>query len=376
MKIGAVIAEFNPFHTGHGYLIDEIRKECDAVIAVMSGNFVQRGECAIFDKAERTKMALQHGIDLVIELPAMYALSSAEGFAYGAVSTLVGTGIVDELWFGSECGDANTLKNTAYILNNETPEFKATLDKFLRMGESFPSARINALKEFFPDADILNSPNNILAVEYIRGLEKLSSTIIPRTVKRIGGGYNDDSAEKEIISASAVRKLIKDGKSRDTFSPDVKCNPIFMSDFDILISARVKTASRDELLSIPDCNIELSSRIMSASKYNTFDEIVGAASCKSYTQSRIRRILCNLLIGNRFLSLPSPDYIRILGFNKTGSEILGKMKSTASLPPVARGALLKDNPIFNLECRATDIYNLARGIGGGKEFEFIPFQIS
>ena len=97
MKIGAVIAEFNPFHTGHGYLIDEIRKECDAVIAVMSGNFVQRGECAIFDKAERTKMALQHGIDLVIELPAMYALSSAEGFAYGAVSTLVGTGIVDEL---------------------------------------------------------------------------------------------------------------------------------------------------------------------------------------------------------------------------------------------------------------------------------------
>ena len=376
MKIGAVIAEFNPFHTGHGYLISEIRKDCDAVIAVMSGNFVQRGECAIFDKTERTKIALEHGIDLVLELPAVYSLSSAEGFSFGAVSTLTSTGLVDELWFGSECGDIDALKRIADTLNNETSQFKDTLDKFLRIGESFPSARINALKEVSPDADILNFPNNILAVEYIRSLNKRSSPIIPRTIKRVGGGYNDDSAKSEIISASAVRRLLKDGKASSPYSPVASGNPVFMSDFDMLVSARVKATSREELLNIPDCNEELASRIMSATKYNTFAEIVDAVSCKSYTQSRIRRILCNLLIGNRFETLPDPDYIRILGFNKTGSEILGKMKSTASLSVVARGALLKNNSLFNLECRATDIYNLVKGVCGGKEFELIPFQLS
>lgn len=375
MKIGAVIAEFNPFHTGHGYLISQIRKECDAVIAIMSGNFVQRGECAIFDKSERTKSALENGVDLVIELPAVYALSSAEGFASGAVDTLIATGAVDELWFGSECGDTESLKNIANILNNETPEFKDSIDKFLRTGQSYPVARLNALKEISSDADILNTPNNILAVEYIRRIEKRSASFSACTVKRLGGGYNDDSADKEIISASAIRKLIKDGESADAFSPSTSVKPRFMSDFDMLVSARVKTASMEELLSVPDCNSELASRIMSASKYNAFDEIVNSVSCKSYTQSRIRRILCNLLIGNRFSSLPEPEYIRILGFNKTGSEILNKMKSTASLPVIARGALLKDNSIFNLECRATDIYNLVQGTEGGREFSLIPFQI-
>ncbi len=375
MKIGAVIAEFNPFHTGHGHLISQIRKNCDAVIAIMSGNFVQRGECAIFDKSERTKSALESGVDLVIELPAVYALSSAEGFASGAIDTLIATGAVDTLWFGSECGDTEVLKDIAHILNNETPEFKNSIDKFLRKGQSYPAARLNALKEISPDADILNTPNNILAVEYIRRMEKRSAEFSPCTVKRLGGGYNDESADKEIISASAVRKLIREGKSTSSYSPVTTGSPRFMSDFDMLVSARVKTASTEELLSVPDCNSELASRIMSASKYNTFDEIVNSVSCKSYTQSRIRRILCNLLIGNRFSSLPDPEYIRILGFNKTGSEILNKMKSTASLPVIARGALLKDNSIFNLECRATDIYNLVQGTEGGKEFSLIPFQI-
>ena len=271
MKIGAVIAEFNPFHTGHGYLLEKIRTKCDAVVAVMSGNFVQRGECAIFDKSERTKMVLQNGVDLVIELPVVYALSSAEGFARGSVSTIIGTGIVDELWFGSECGDTCALENIAHILNNESSDFKDSLDKHLRSGQSFPVARINALKEFFPDADILSSPNNILAVEYIRQLEKHSSPILPRTIKRVGNGYNDDHADTEIISASAVRKLLKDGKSARKFSPDTNLKPVFISDFDMLVSARVKTASREELLRIPDCNSELASRITEASRYNTFE---------------------------------------------------------------------------------------------------------
>ena len=373
MKIGAVIAEFNPFHTGHGYLVSQIRKECDGVIAIMSGNFVQRGEGAIYDKEERTRAALQGGVDLVIELPAVYALSSAEGFALGSVTTLDATGIVDELYFGSECGDIDALTRVARLLNNETKEFKEALDENLRLGQSYPAARLSALKKVSPDADILATPNNILATEYIRQLEKLNSKIVPRTITRLGSGYNDTAVKGKIASASAVRKLIKAGDAVSSYSVHTyEKAPVFPHNFDILISARVKSASKEELCAVPDCNEELASRILSASKYNTLEEIIDAVSCKSYTQSRIRRILFNLTIGNRFTSLPAPSYIRSLGFNKRGSEILSEMKNTASLPIIARGALLKDNPVFVLECRATDTYNLSRGIEGGGEFRFIP----
>ncbi len=371
MKIGAVIAEFNPFHTGHRYLIAEIRKECDAIIAVMSGNFVQRGECSVYDKTERTRAALENGIDLVIELPCVYALNSAEGFALGAVSILEATGVVDALYFGSECGDIDALKNISRILNNETPEFKEALDKNLRAGLSFPAARASALKGISPDADILNMPNNILAVEYMRSLKKIGSKIAPHTVKRFGSSYNDTEIKDEIASASAVRTLLAKGKSADAHTP-CKGTPVFMKDFDIIVSARVKASTKEELCAIPDCREELASRILASTEFNTFSEIVDAVSCKNYTQSRIRRILCNLIIGNRFSDCPCPPYIRPLGFNKTGSEILTKMKSTASLPVIARGALLKDDPIFNLEFRATDIYNLVQGIPGGREFSFVP----
>ncbi len=374
MKIGAVIAEFNPFHTGHGYLIEKVRTECDEVIAIMSGNFVQRGECAVFDKEERTRAALLGGVDLVLELPAVYALSSAEGFSFGAVSTLVSTGVVDELWFGSECGDINALSSVAHLLNNETPEFKSSLEKNLKDGLSFPAARLNALKETSKEADILAFPNNILATEYIKALEKLASEITVRTVKRIGSGYNETDIKENVASASAVRKLLYDSTDVSSYT---QCSGIatFMKDFDMLIAARVKAASKEELCSVPDCNEELATRILSVAEHNTFAEIVEAVSCKSYTQSRIRRILCNLLIGNRFHSVPAPSYIRVLGFNKRGSKILSKMKSTSSLPIASRGALLKDDSIFSLECRATDIYNLVRGKEGGEEFRLVPVRL-
>ncbi len=375
MKIGAVIAEFNPFHTGHGYLVSQIRKECDGAIAIMSGNFVQRGECAIYDKEERTRAALLGGVDLVLELPCVYALSSAEGFAMGSVATLNATGVVSELYFGSECGDIDALTRVAHLLNNETKEFKEALDENLRLGLSYPAARLSALKKISPDADILSTPNNILATEYIRQIEKSNSEIVPKTIARIGSGYNDTEIKEEIASASAVRKLIKKGEAVTSYSEyTYEKAPVFPHDFDTLIASRVKSASKEELLSVPDCNEEIASRILGASKYNTLEEILDAVSCKSYTQSRIRRILFNLVIGNRFSFLPSPSYIRPLGFNKRGSEILGKMKNTALLPVIARGALLKDDSVFALECRATDIYNLVRNIEGGEEFRLIPFQ--
>lgn len=372
MKISAVIAEFNPIHAGHKILIDTIKRENDAVIAIMSGNFVQRGECAIFEKSERAKAAIECGVDLVLELPAVYALSSAEGFAKGAVNILSACGCVDGLYFGSECGDIEKISRCADVLNNESEEFSQILADKLSDGLSFPAARQEALKSVLPESEILDMPNNILAVEYVRELKKIKSTITPHTIKRVGAGYNETEANGQIPSASAIRKLLKNGEGAKELMLGEFSSPVFMEDFDIIVASRLKAISKEELCTLPDCNEEIASRLKSACTFNTFGEIVENASCKRYTQSRIRRILCNMIVGNNFKNYTSPTYIRPLAFSEKGSEILRKMKSTASLPVATRGAVLKDDLIFNLECRASDIYNLVRGIEGGKEFDFKP----
>ncbi len=373
MKIGAVIAEFNPIHAGHKILIDTIKRENDVAVAIMSGNFVQRGECAIFEKGARAKSAIECGVDLVLELPAVYSLSSAEGFAKGGVGTLSACGCVDSLYFGSECGNIEKISLCADALNSESAEFSKILAEKLSEGLSFPAARQEALGKILPEGDILDMPNNILAVEYVRELERLKSTIIPHTIKRVGAGYNDTETECEIPSASMIRSLLERGEDANGFMLAEFSEPLFMKDFDIIVASRLKAISKDELCALPDCNEEIAARLKGASAYNTFEKIVSEASCKRYTQSRIRRILCNMIIGNSFKNLPAPTYIRPLAFNEKGSEILRKMKSTASLPVAARGAVLKDDLIFNLECRATDIYNLVRGIEGGKEYDFKPY---
>jgi len=370
MKISALIAEFNPFHRGHKFLIDSMKKESDAVIAIMSGNFVQRGECAVFEKSERAVAAINNGVDLVIELPSVYALSSAEGFAKGAVQSLASTGIVDELWFGSECGDIGILSRCADILNEEVPLFREKLFEKLREGFSFPAAREMALSEIIPEGNTLSEPNNTLAVEYIREIKKLCPDIIQKTIKRMGSGYNDIKANSEFPSASGIRKLLESGiDTKEHMLHDYKCTPIFMKDFDIIAASRLKAISKEELCLIPDCNEEIATRLKDASAYNTFDEIISAASCRSYTQSRLRRILCNMITGNTFTSLPAPTYIRPLAFSERGGGILKAMKSTASLPIASRGAVLKNDNIFSFECRCTDVYNLARGLKGGMEFD-------
>ena len=372
MKTGALVAEFNPIHRGHKLLIDKIKEENDGVVAIMSGNFVQRGECAIFEKGERAEAAVKCGVDLVLELPAVYSLSSAEGFARGAVRTLAACNIIDSLYFGSECGDIEKLTLCAEILNEESEAFGEILTEKLSEGMSFPAARDGALLSVAPECNVLDMPNNILGVEYLRVLKSLKSNIAAHTIKRVGAGYNDTTTDEKVPSASAIRKLIENGESLKGYMLfDYKSTPRFMKDFDIIIASRLKTISREELCNLPDCNEELASRLKSASHFNTFSDILENASCRRYTQSRIRRVLCNMIVGNDFKSLPSPSYIRPLAFNEKGSEILRKMKSTASLPLAARGAVLKNDEIFNLECRCTDIYNLVGGISGGKEYDYV-----
>ena len=372
MKIGALIAEFNPLHAGHKLLIDTIKRENDAVIAVMSGNFVQRGECAIFEKYDRAKAAVINGVDLAIELPVHYCLSSAEGFAKGGVEILEKCGVVNSLYFGSECGDIDALTKCAEVLNDENEEFSSLLNEKLSEGMSFPKARQLTAEAIIKEASILSEPNNILAVEYIRAIKKLGSKITPSTIRRMGDGYNDTDIESTIPSASAIRARLKGGEDAKGYMLyNYESSPVFMRDFDIITASRLKAIEKEELMLIPDCNEEIASRLKEASFKNTFEEIVAEAACRRYTQSRIRRILCNMIIGNNFKEYISPTYIRPLAFNKKGSELLRLLKEKSSLPIASRGALLKDNPIFKLECKATDIYNLVHHIEGGKEFSAV-----
>lgn len=369
MKIGSIIAEFNPIHEGHKFLIEKVSKENDCTVVVMSGNFVQRGECAIFEKSERARAAIENGADLVIELPLLYALSSAEGFARGAISILDGAGCVDEVWFGSECGDIEKIKEVAHLLNEESDSFKERINELLKDGYSFPKARMEALKKESANADILNNPNNILAVEYVRALERINSSIKPVTIKREGSGYNEKEITNKIPSATAVREKIKNGKEVNLLYP-YKSKPLFMSDFDLIASSRLKTISKESLLNIPDCNEEIAVRLKEASKFNTVEEIIKNALCKRYTESRLRRIICNMIIENNFREFKKPTYIRPIAFNSRGTEALKKIKSTASLMVSDRGAELKNDEIFNLECRGSDVCALLRGELSGKEFLF------
>ena len=262
------------------------------------------------------------------------------------------------------------------ILKEETPLFREKLSAKLREGLSFPAAREAVLGDIIPEGSILSEPNNTLAVEYIKEIKKSELTISPKTIRRMGSGYNDTETDSPIPSASGIRKLLSEGADAEGhILHRHESAPLFMDSFDTIVAARLKAISKEELCLIPDCNEEIAARLKDASLYNTFNEILSAATCKRYTQSRLRRILCNMILGNTFPSLPAPSYIRPLAFNEKGSEILKKMKSTASLPIASRGAVLKNDEIFNFECRATDIYNLARGTRGGMEFDRIILHI-
>ncbi|MGO1820465.1 MAG: tRNA(Met) cytidine acetate ligase, partial [Senegalia sp. (in: firmicutes)] len=209
MKIVGLVTEYNPFHNGHKYHLERSKYEtnCDYSIAIMSGNFVQRGEPAICDKWSRAKMAIDSGVDLVIELPTLYSTMSAEFFSYGAIKILDSLNSIDFISFGSETNDLKKLNSISKILAFEPLEFKYSLKKYLNEGNVFPKARSLALKEILKDKDldkIINNPNNILAIEYMKSLIKLKSTIKAHSIKRISSNYNDKNLTGEISSATAI----------------------------------------------------------------------------------------------------------------------------------------------------------------------------
>ena len=372
MSVIGIVCEFNPFHNGHKHLIDSVKQQGDIVVCVMSGNFVQRAEPAIFPKEVRVKAALLNGADIVLELPFVYATASAEIFAHNAVKILDSFGC-DKLAFGTENATINQLNEIADVLNYNN--FDEKMKEFLQKGASYPSARQSALNSYGKTFDI-DSPNNILAVEYIKAIRKLNSKLIPICVNRIGAGYNDDFAINDFSSATHIRSLIKENKSFNHFVPE-NCFKLYSEAIDngkVLSAEKYNLASLAMLRSniyndsddVANMAEGLENRVDDAVRMcNSLNEIYDYAKTKRYTHSRIRRAVFsrqfNIKYGDLKIEVP---YCRLLGFNKSIENQFGTLVNNCKLPFITRYSdvlKLNDNKInliFNYEDKSTDFYNL------------------
>lgn len=372
-----IVAEFNPFHNGHKYIVDTLKANGEnTVTAVMSESFVQRGECACVSPYERTKAALLNGVDLVLSLPVPYATASAERFALGGVTVLGSMGCIDALGFGSECGDVECLTKCAKAITAE--EFSPLLENRLSEGLSFPTARQKALRDMYGDAfaDALSSPNDLLGVEYIKAIDKNKFPIKPIAIKRVGVSHDSNEVSVNFCSASAIRSFLKSGNEFKEFMPEESfgiLNEAVLSrnapaDFTKLENAilyKLRTMSIDDFKKIPDVSEGLEYRFFEAVRNSvTLTEILEKVKTKRYTHSRLRRIvLCALLgITEEYTDIPVA-YIRVLGFNEKGAEVLKQAKNTATLPIVTKSSDIKyldenAKKIFELECKARDIFSL------------------
>lgn len=364
MRIAAIICEYNPFHYGHKLLIDKTREAgATHIIAVMSGNFVQRGDAAIFDKFTRARTALENGADLVLEIPERVSLTSAEGFARGAVNIISALGCVDMLAFGSESGEISALREASGAI-----DYCLHTDLFgdrIKRGKSYPAALQDALREYYTEdvAELLASPNNTLAVEYISALDNIGSSIEPFTVQREGAPHDSDSESSELASATLIRKKILAGESYSSFAPEVSAPAANLTLLDRAILAKLRTMPPYDFEEIFDCANGLGSRLYKAVKSaKSLPELYFLTKTKRYTLARIRRaVLCGFLGISRDFALEKPAYIRILGMNPRGKEILSaascELPIDTSLKALAQSSkAAARQAAFTSRC--TDIWHL------------------
>lgn len=363
MKTVGIIAEYNPFHTGHEYHIEKARQitGADCVVIIMSGDFVQRGAPAIADKFTRAEAALIGGADLVIELPVIYSTGSAEIFATGAVSVLNRLGGIDYIAFGGESDDIEALNQMADILHNEPVEFKELLQKGLRKGLSMPVARKEALTTLLPEISAaIDTPNNILGVEYLKALKAFCSSIQPVIIKRMGSGYHSGELSEEFASATALRECfsVEDFSNLSNFMPkkvfELYCSkhcsalPVFPEDMDMLLYHTLISV-QNELENYLDINNNLANKInniLKSGKILSFNDLVMALKSKELTYTRISRALLHAILGitNDDLAMVKdnnyPCYGRILGFSETGRKFLNNIRKKTELPLITN---LSDN---------------------------------
>lgn len=340
MKTVGIICEYNPFHLGHQKQIDRIRAEFgqDAVIVcLMSGNFVQRGMPAIFDKSLRAKAAIDCGADLVLELPVTYALSSAEGFASGGVKIL--SPICDYLCFGCETGNADTLMHTAELLLS--PVFSSALKQELEHGCSFPVARQRALQQLSDNSSLLENPNDILAVEYCKAILAQDSTMKPFPIHR-EGNYHDTAPDFENPSATSIRQLILQGEAWDAYIPaaaqecfqNAPVHTLAAGERPIL--ARLRTMSDRDYEGLPYGSEGLWRKLMHSSRScATLEDILTSTKSKRYTRTRLdRMVMCAYLGITEKLLRSSVPYVRVLGLRTSGIPALKKARQTGLFPHI------------------------------------------
>ncbi len=372
MHVVGIITEYNPFHNGHKYHIEASKAQCGASHAVvaMSGSFVQRGEPAMFPKHLRAKWALQNGADVVFELPTPFSLSSAEGFARGAVALLTGCGLANFLSFGSESGDIDALRSAADFLSENSQALWNSIDDYLRKGLSFPDARSKAASELRPDlSGLLGSPNDILGIEYLRALSHLHSPLSPCAIQRAGAGHDSLSPVKSTASASSIRNRIIQGEDISAFVPqDVACDiastpPIFLSQLSDTILYALRRMDRDQLRQLSDVGEGLENVFYRACREAAnLEQLLAIVKTRRYPLSRLKRICMRALLGisgDSSSYLPGM-YLRVLGVRKSSVSFLSQLSKVAAFPVVVNYAdLQKLNPaqkaLHDLDMRVTEI---------------------
>ena len=394
-KVVGIIAEYNPFHNGHSYHIQNTKAQtgADFVVAVMTGNFTQRGNTSVINKWEKTKMALNGDADLVIELPTIYSVSSAENFANGAVKILNELGIVDTISFGMEADDVSTLNNIANVLVNEPPEYKAILEHELGKGNSFPKARENALMMYLNDikryANVVKGSNNILAIEYLKALKKQKSSIVPFGVKREKVYYNSTKIIDEYASATGIRNLLLHNQLEEVRkvvpakSYSILLNNLRQGTYVLDIIAyndeiiyKLRSMTVKQIANLPDVSEGLEYLIKDVSnKTNNLIELINGIKSKRYTQTRIQRILLYALLGitkkDMEMSKKITPYIRVLGCSEKGKILLSQINSKAKVITSLKkyevsnknkrfciGKQKALNRMLEIDKLATDIYTL------------------
>lgn len=382
MKITGIITEYNPFHLGHLHHLNNAKKDtnCDGVICIMSGNFVQRGMPALTDKWTRAKMAVLNGVDLVIELPLVYAISSAEAFAEGAVNILNDTGVVDYLYFGSEHGDIKDLETIASTLLYEPQTFKDNIKVELDKGLPYHTARSFALKDtlpLVPCEEILKNSNNILGIEYIKALKKANSCIKPLTLQRAGSNYNDSSINSSLPSATSIRNALKNNSKleslknylpKETFSllSDLTKNGYnFTFEEDIYPYIRYKLLTNGENINkVRDVKEGLDNKILKEiSNSVSLQDLIMKTKSKRYTYTRINRILTSFFIGldrynSKEIANKTTTYIRPLAFNSTGSKILKEIKKKENIKIITKLPKNIDDDKLKLDILGTKAYSI------------------
>ncbi|WP_284638981.1 nucleotidyltransferase [Paenibacillus silviterrae] len=389
MRTVGLIVEYNPLHHGHCYHFQQSKSQtqADAAVCIMSGHFLQRGEPALVNKWARAEMALRMGADLILELPVAFSCQPAEWFAYGAVSALDATGVVDSLCFGSESGDIGFLERAAEAVADEPAAFRERLQETLQRGLAYPAAYSEALASYVPELDPaeLAKPNNTLGLHYLIALQRLKSSIQATTITRTKAEYNQtDITDRQIASATAIRKLLFEDRALEGIAPYVPAStldvlrsewqagraPVGWESFARPLLLQLLHHSPGQLASFYEVNEGLEHRLKQAVTKLTLpdgrivDELLSELKTKRYTRTKLQRTLLRILLNHSKQEL-GPDvlrrgvpYLRVLGFSPKGQLLLKRMKKTAKVPVITK-VTTEASPLLQLDVRATSVYALA-----------------